>query len=136
MKLTAAITTQSLITVAALLALTSHAAWAQEATGARRGWTIEPSVSLRQTFTDNQRLQTVKESDSITEGSAGLRIGNTGGIVRGFADYSLTASAYARNDSANELRHFLSAALALSTCAATTRNKRSRPSAARRPARD
>ena len=111
MKHTAAITTKSLIAGAALLALTSHSAWAQEATGAKRGWTIEPNVTLRQTFTDNQRLQTVKVSDSITEGSAGVRIGNTGGSVRGFADYSLTASAYARNDSANELRHFLNAAL-------------------------
>lgn len=111
MKNTAAITAQSLITSTALLALTSHAVWAQEATDARRGWIIEPSVSLRQTFTDNQRLQTVKESDSITEGSVGVRIGSTGGSVRGYVDYSLTGSAYARNDSANELRHFLSAAV-------------------------
>ncbi len=111
MKNTAASTTQTLITSAALLALTSHAAWAQEATDARRGWIIEPSVSLRQTFTDNQRLLTVKKSDSITEGSAGIRVGSSGGSVRGFVDYSLTGSAYAHNDSANELRHFLNAAL-------------------------
>lgn len=111
MKHSAAITTQALITGAALLALASHTAWAQEATGTRRGWTIEPSVSLRQTFTDNQRLQTVKEADSITEGSAGIRIGSTGGSVRGSVEYSLTGSAYARNDSANELRHFLNAAV-------------------------
>ena len=78
--------------------------------GAKRGWTIEPSVSLRQSFTDNQRLQTVKESDAITEASAAVRVTGSGGPLRGFLDYSLTGSAYARNSDANELRHFLAMA--------------------------
>ena len=111
MKHTAVAPTQTSIAMAALLAACSHAAWAQDGAATRRGWTVEPSVSLRQTFTDNQRLQTVKESDSITEASAGVRITGTGGSLRGFVDYSLTGSAYARNDSANELRHFLNAAM-------------------------
>lgn len=97
--------------MAALLAVCSHAAWAQDGAATRRGWTVEPSVSLRQTFTDNQRLQTVKESDSTMEASAGVRVTGAGGSLRGFVDYSLTGSAYARNDSANELRHFLNAAM-------------------------
>ena len=78
--------------------------------GAKRGWAIEPSVSLRQSFTDNQRLQTVKESDAITEASAGVRLTGASGALRGFLDYSLTGSAYARHSDANDLRHFLAMA--------------------------
>ena len=77
--------------------------------GPSRTWALEPSVSLRQTFTDNRSLQTVKDSDSITEASAGLRLRGTSGRLRGFLDYSLTGSAYARKNDANDLRHFLSA---------------------------
>ena len=73
-------------------------------------WALEPYVSVRQTITDNQRHQTDKESDAITEATAGARLIGTGGRVRGFADYALTGSVYARNNDANELRHFLNAA--------------------------
>ena len=72
--------------VATLLCMLG-AAQAQDAPGSgRRGWTVEPSVSLRQTFTDNQDLQTVKKSDAITEATAGLRVSNGGGILRGSLD--------------------------------------------------
>lgn len=67
-------------------------------------------MTLRQTFTDNQRLQTVKESDAITEASAGVRLTSSAGRVRGFVDYALTGSVYARNNDANDLRHALGAA--------------------------
>lgn len=90
-----------------LSALVSAVAIAQDG-GATRSWAIEPSVSLRQTFTDNQRLQTVKESDSITEASAGVRLSANSGRIRGFLDYSLTGSVYAHNNDANAVRHFLS----------------------------
>ncbi len=94
----------------ALLALAPCAAIAQDSGGAKRAWAIEPSVSLRETFTDNLRLQSVKESDAITEASAGIRLTGTGGALRGFLDYSLTGSLYARHNDANELRHSLNAA--------------------------
>ncbi len=94
----------------ALLALLPCPASAQDGGINRARWTFEPSVSLRQTFTDNQRLRAVKESEAITEGTAGLRLVGAAGQVRGFFDYSLTGSVYARNSDANELRHRLSAA--------------------------
>lgn len=97
--------------VPTLLALAPCVAGAQDGgSGAKRTWSIEPSVSLRETFTDNQRLQTVKESDAITEASAGVRVTGSSGALRGFLDYTLTGSVYARHNDANEFRHFLSAA--------------------------
>ena len=94
----------------ALLALAPCLAIAQDSGGSKRAWTVEPSVSLRETFTDNHNLQAVKESDAITEASAGVRVTGTAGHLRGFLDYSLTGSVYARHGDANDLRHFLSAA--------------------------
>lgn len=90
-----------------LSALVSAAAIAQDG-GATRSRAIEPSVSLRQIFTDNQGLQTVKQSDAITEAIAGIRLTGSGGRLRGFLDYSLTGSVHSRNKDANELRHSLS----------------------------
>lgn len=99
------------IHVAAILALAPVAAAAQGSTsGSQRGWTVEPSVSLRQTFTDNEGLRTVKKSDGITEATAAVRVSSGGGILRGALDYALTGSFYWRNDDANELRHYLNAA--------------------------
>lgn len=100
----------SALCAAALIALAHGSALAQDAGGATRTWALEPSVSLRQTFTDNQHLQTVKESDAITEASAGVRLTGTSGRLRGYFDYALTGSVYARNNDANDLRHFLSTA--------------------------
>jgi uncharacterized protein (PEP-CTERM system associated) len=95
-------------TITALLALAPCWAGAQEGGGVTRNWALEPSVSLRQTFTDNQSLQTVKESDSITEATAAVRISANSGRIRGILDYSLTGLLYARNNDANAVRHFLS----------------------------
>lgn len=94
----------------ALAALAPCTALAQDPGPAARLWALESNVSLRQTFTDNQRLQTVKESDAITEASAGVRLTGNGGRVRGFLDYALIGSVYARNNDANDLRHVLNAA--------------------------
>lgn len=92
-----------------LSALAPCLALAQDAGNAAHAWIIEPSVALRQTFTDNQTLQSVKESDSITEASAGVRLTGNSRILRGFLDYSLTGSAYAKNSAANALDHVLNA---------------------------
>ena len=99
-----------LLLVPALFALVPCLAGAQDSGGSKRTWSVEPSVSLRETFTDNHNLRPVKESDAITEASAGVRVAGTAGHLRGFLDYSLTGSVYARHSDANDLRHFLSAA--------------------------
>jgi uncharacterized protein (PEP-CTERM system associated) len=96
--------------VAALGALAPGASLAQDPGAAPRLWALESNVTLRQTFTDNQRLQTVKESDAITEASAGVRLTSNAGRVRGFFDYGLFGSVYARNGDANDLRHVLNTA--------------------------
>jgi uncharacterized protein (PEP-CTERM system associated) len=94
---------------ACVCAAFSGAAAAQEGGAPARAWSIEPSVSLRLTRTDNHRLQPVKESDTVTEAGAGLRVVGTGGRVRGFLDYSLSGTAYARHSEENDLRHSLTA---------------------------
>lgn len=78
--------------------------------GAGRGFTVEPSVSARQTFTDNRNLSANKASEAITELGAGLRVASNRGALRGSLEYGLTGSIYAKNSDANELRHFLGAA--------------------------
>jgi len=84
---------------------------AQDAPGGRRAWSFEPSASVQQIFTDNYRTQTVKASDAITELIAAARMSGTSGAIRGFVDYSLTGSLYARHGDENDLRHSLSSAL-------------------------
>ena len=103
----AAAKTHGLLLALALFALAPCLASAQDAGGAKRTWTIEPSVSLRESFTDNQRLQTVKEADAITEANASVYVTGTAGALRGHLDYSITGSVYARHRAANEIRHFL-----------------------------
>ncbi|NJK42378.1 MAG: TIGR03016 family PEP-CTERM system-associated outer membrane protein, partial [Aquincola sp.] len=64
---------------------------------------------MRLTGTDNYRLLPVKESDTVTEAGAGLRIVGTRGKVRGFLDYALTGTAYSRHSDENDVRHSLAA---------------------------
>ncbi len=98
-----------LLGAATVLSL-ANAAHAQDApVGGRRGWTVEPSVSLRQTFTDNQDLQTVKKSEGITEATAAVRVASGGGRLRGALDYALTGAIHWRDNDANALRHYLNA---------------------------
>jgi uncharacterized protein (PEP-CTERM system associated) len=94
---------------ACVCAVLSGVAAAQEGAGPVRAWAIEPSVSLRLTGTDNHRLVASKESDTVTEAGAGLRVVGTGGRVRGFLDYALTGIAYARHSDLNDVRHRLTA---------------------------
>jgi uncharacterized protein (PEP-CTERM system associated) len=96
--------------IACVCAAVSGAATAQDGSAPVRAWAIEPSVSLTLTRTDNYELTPVKESDTLTEAGAGLRIIGTGGRVRGFFDYSLLGIAYARHSDENDVRHRLSAA--------------------------
>jgi uncharacterized protein (PEP-CTERM system associated) len=80
---------------------------AQDTVGTTRAWTIEPSVSLRETFTDNYAVSSNKESDAITEAAAGIYVTANGGMLRGYLDYTLTGEMYARHNDSNELRHYL-----------------------------
>jgi uncharacterized protein (PEP-CTERM system associated) len=98
------------VLVSALLLSVAGDSLAQDAGTARRAWSVEPTLSLRETFTDNYRLQTTKASDAITEATAGVRVTANAGMLRGSLDYSLTGSAHSRHSDANEVRHFLNAA--------------------------
>jgi uncharacterized protein (PEP-CTERM system associated) len=95
----------------AVLGLCAGAALAQaDAPGGagQRDWLIEPSITLRQTFTDNARHTVAKNSDSVTDLIAGLRVGRDRGWLRGALGYSLTGSLSSRDSDRNEARHALS----------------------------
>jgi uncharacterized protein (PEP-CTERM system associated) len=77
---------------------------------AGRALAVEPSVTLRETFTNNYRLTTDSESDAITELTGGLRATANGSVLRGFLDYALTGTVYARHSDSNEVRHYLNSA--------------------------
>lgn len=86
-------------------------AWAQDA-GARR-FSVSPSLSVSQTFTDNHRVEStnIERSEAITTVGAGLRMAVRGARVRGAFDYSLTGLMYARDSQANDLQNRLQATL-------------------------
>jgi uncharacterized protein (PEP-CTERM system associated) len=67
---------------------------------AGRSLTIDPRLSLTETYTDNVRLSNAnKQSDFVTEVSPGIRVSSRGARLRGYLDYSLRSFYYA-NDSA------------------------------------
>jgi len=77
-----------------------------------RTFSIVPTFSLTETFTDNRHLTTNnRQSDLITQVSPGLHMTSSGGRVRGFFDYSLTGLLYARDSDSNEFQNSLNAAL-------------------------
>lgn len=67
-----------------------------------------PVVNVSQTFTDNYDISRNGGSDSITQGSVGLRLSGIGSRVRGSLDYSLTQSLYARHSDKNDRQNTLS----------------------------
>lgn len=75
-----------------------------------RAFYITPTLNVGATLTNNVNLSaTDKESDLILDVSPGIRIGGQTGRVRGFLDYALMASFYARSDKSSNLRNVLSA---------------------------
>ncbi len=77
------------------------------------GWTLTPTFSASQEFTDNRNLSaTDRQSDAITTLSAGLRMGSRAGRVQGSVAYSLSADFYARDSSYNTIYNSLSANMA------------------------
>ncbi|MDO9315442.1 MAG: TIGR03016 family PEP-CTERM system-associated outer membrane protein [Burkholderiaceae bacterium] len=75
-----------------------------------RGFSVEPSVSLRETLTSNVRMQsTDARSDLITEVSPQVRLSSSSGRLKGSFDYSLHGLLYARESSSNEVQQALRA---------------------------
>ena len=78
--------------------------------GGGRALYITPTLSVGATLTNNVNLSaTNKESDLILDVVPGIQIGGQTGRVRGFLDYQLAASLYARNQESGSLRNFLQA---------------------------
>lgn len=77
-----------------------------------RAWTLAPTASLTQSFTDNALLRDAdKRRDSITLGSIGLNLSHRGARAQGALDYQLTGSAHARQTRANATAQTLRGAL-------------------------
>jgi uncharacterized protein (PEP-CTERM system associated) len=99
---------------AALFPLTAAitTAYGQSSDGSAGGRTLSivPSVTVRETFTDNRDLSEQKRADAYTDGTVALRASSTGGRVRGFFDYALTGTAYAREGGLSDFRNALAAA--------------------------
>ena len=87
-------------------------AFAQPAASAR-AWSIQPSASVSQTFTDNYALSGIDPAgDAITRLTAGVQVGANAGLVRGHLDYKLSWLAYARHNERNTYQNSLNTAFA------------------------
>lgn len=88
----------------------SVCAVAQPDAGAARRLTIQPSLTLSQTLSNNYDLDpSVSESDGITRLTAGIAVRSTGGAITGSIDYSLGFLSYARHSAQNGLQNALQA---------------------------
>jgi uncharacterized protein (PEP-CTERM system associated) len=77
---------------------------------ARRAFFVEPYVSIRETYTDNNRLAANNNaSEFITQASAGVNMRANSARLRGHLSYTLTGLVYARDTADNELQHALNA---------------------------
>lgn len=98
--------------VACSLTLWSGVCAAQGA-GASGAFSLEPSITLSQTLTDNFQVSaTNAESDAVTRLGAGVALRSRSGLVQGFLDYTLTGVLYARHSGLNTLQNALNANLA------------------------
>jgi uncharacterized protein (PEP-CTERM system associated) len=95
--------------VLALAAARAPAQTAEGATTGGRGFSVVPTASVLQTFTDNGGLLSGpdKRSESITQGSVGIGLSSASGRIKGFFDYALTSSIYARDSDRNQLQNAL-----------------------------
>lgn len=92
--------------------LIAAGALAQPAASAR-AWSIQPSASITQTFTDNFALSGIDPSgDAITRLTAGIQVSGNAGLVRGHLDYSLSWLAYARHNERSTYQNSLATAFA------------------------
>lgn len=72
-----------------------------------RAFSITPSASLRETWTDNYRLTSDAQSDLVSEATLALRAVANGRRLRGTLDYAGTALGYARHADDNDVQHTL-----------------------------
>lgn len=80
--------------------------------GATGALSLEPSITLSQTLTDNFQVSaTNAESDAVTRLGAGVALRARSGLVQGFLDYTLTGVLYARHSDLNTLQNALNANL-------------------------
>lgn len=76
----------------------------------KRALYVEPRVAATTTFTDNGYLDDKrKQSDNITQLTAGVRAVSEGGRVRGYFDYSLNKLLYANATERSQTQHQLGA---------------------------
>ena len=82
-----------------------------ESTGQpKRLWFIQPRVSVTETFTDNiNPASGIKLADQITEVSPGIRLEGDTARLKAYADYQVTAYAYARGSYGNRSQNALNA---------------------------
>lgn len=93
-----------------LIGMAAFGVQAQDA-ATRAGFSFQPSLSLRQVYTNNVRLERSGDarSDLITDVSPGIRVGSRSGRIVGDVDYSLHGLLYARDSSSNEVQQSLTA---------------------------
>lgn len=85
-------------------------AWSQSVAGGSRSVALQPYAEITQTFSNNYLQSAVDASaDSITRLTAGLALRSQTGLVRGFADYSLSGLVYARHIEQNTFQNALRA---------------------------
>lgn len=88
-------------------AVLSAPAWSQD-----RSFTVVPSLSVTQQFTDNRNLSANNpQAESITVLSPGVRMALRSSKVQGAVDYSLNGTYYGRQSGANSLRNALASSL-------------------------
>ncbi len=68
---------------------------------------FEPRISVQHTITSNARLDAASISDQVTEVSPGFQLISNMARIKGFVDYSLHDTYYARESRFNEIRHSL-----------------------------
>jgi uncharacterized protein (PEP-CTERM system associated) len=75
-----------------------------------RGWTVTPSIALRETYTDNAFIgQETARSDFITQVTPGIRIDGRSPRLAANLTYAPSALFYARNSEANDVANYLDA---------------------------
>lgn len=75
-----------------------------------RAFYIVPTFSANATLTDNVNLsETDKQSDLLLGVSPGIQMGGQSGRIRGYLDYVLTATFYARNVDTSTFYNYLNA---------------------------
>ena len=99
------------VPVVGLIGFAALSAQAQEA-AQTRAFSVVPSISVTQTFTDNVRLNDAdKRLDGITQIQPGIHLSSNAGRVKGSVDYALDGLVYARDSASSAVQQRLSAAL-------------------------